>query len=401
MIIRERYLKLIRPFYNQELIKVLIGLRRSGKSVILTQIIDELKKDNIDDQHIIYINFEDYDYDELTNAKSLNKYIKEKMIDQKKYYLFFDEIQNVESWEKVINSFRATKNVSIFITGSNSDLLSSDLATHIAGRYVSFKITPFTFSEVCELLEIKDKEKIEEAFKDYIKWGGMPQRFMQTDDLSKKTYLNDIYDSIIIKDIVKRFNIKDIDLLNKIVTYVLTTPAQTFSPESLKKYFESVSRGVSLETIYNYLDYITRANLIFKAERYDIRGKRILTGKYKYYLTDLGFTNILSEGKKEKLGAYLENIVYNELIARGYNVNIGNLDNGEIDFIATKFDEKIYVQVAYLLADESVIQREFDAYKKIEDNFPKYVLSMDHFDFSKDGIIHKNIIDWLLEEEKN
>ena len=399
MIIRERYLKLIRPFYNQELIKVLIGLWRSGKSVILTQIIDELKKDNIDDQHIIYINFEDYDYDELTNAKSLNKYIKEKMIDQKKYYLFFDEIQNVESWEKVINSFRATKNVSIFITGSNSDLLSSDLATHIAGRYVSFKITPFTFSEVCELLEIKDKEKIEEAFKDYIKWGGMPQRFMQTDDLSKKTYLNDIYDSIIIKDIVKRFNIKDIDLLNKIVTYVLTTPAQTFSPESLKKYFESVSRGVSLETIYNYLDYITRANLIFKAERYDIRGKRILTGKYKYYLTDLGFTNILSEGKKEQLGAYLENIVYNELIARGYNVNIGNLDNGEIDFIATRFDEKIYVQVAYLLADESVIQREFDAYKKIEDNFPKYVLSMDHFDFSKDGIIHKNIIDWLLEEK--
>ena len=399
MIIRERYLKLIRPFYNQELIKVLIGLRRSGKSVILTQIIDELKKDNIDDQHIIYINFEDYDYDELTNAKSLNKYIKEKMIDQKKYYLFFDEIQNVESWEKVINSFRATKNVSIFITGSNSDLLSSDLATHIAGRYVSFKITPFTFSEVCELLEIKDKEKIEEAFKDYIKWGGMPQRFMQTDDLSKKTYLNDIYDSIIIKDIVKRFNIKDIDLLNKIVTYVLTTPAQTFSPESLKKYFESVSRGVTLETIYNYLDYITRANLIFKAERYDIRGKRILTGKYKYYLTDLGFTNILSEGKKEQLGAYLENIVYNELIARGYNVNIGNLDNGKIDFIATKFDEKIYVQVAYLLADESVIQREFDAYKKIEDNFPKYVLSMDHFDFSKDGIIHKNIIDWLLEEK--
>ena len=394
MIIRERYLKLIRPFYNQELIKVLIGLRRSGKSVILTQIIDELKKDNIDDQHIIYINFESLDY-----AKSLNKYIKEKMIDQKKYYLFFDEIQNVESWEKVINSFRATKNVSIFITGSNSDLLSSDLATHIAGRYVSFKITPFTFSEVCELLEIKDKEKIEEAFKDYIKWGGMPQRFMQTDDLSKKTYLNDIYDSIIIKDIVKRFNIKDIDLLNKIVTYVLTTPAQTFSPESLKKYFESVSRGVSLETIYNYLDYITRANLIFKAERYDIRGKRILTGKYKYYLTDLGFTNILSEGKKEQLGAYLENIVYNELIARGYNVNIGNLDNGKIDFIATKFDEKIYVQVAYLLADESVIQREFDAYKKIEDNFPKYVLSMDHFDFSKDGIIHKNIIDWLLEEK--
>lgn len=229
-----------------------------------------------------------------------------------------------------------------------------------------------------------------------VKWGGMPQRFMQTDDVSKKIYLNDIYDSIVIKDIVKRFKIKDIDLLNRIVAYILTTPSQTFSPESLKKYFESESRSVSLETLYNYLDYIIRANIISKVERYDVRGKRILTGKYKYYLTDLGFTNILSEGKKEQIGAYLENIVYNELIARGYKVNIGNLENGEIDFIATKYDEKIYIQVAYVLSDESVIKREFDSYKKIDDNYPKYVISMDKFDFSRNGIIHKNIIDWLL-----
>lgn len=398
MIIRERYLKQIRPFYNQDLIKVLIGIRRSGKSVILTQIIDELKKKETDDEHIIYMNFEDFDYEEYTDPKKLNNYVKEKIKDDKKYYIFFDEIQNVDSWEKVVNSLRATKNTSIFITGSNSDLLSSDLATHIAGRYVSFKITPFTFSEVCELLNITDKSDLDETFNDYIKWGGMPQRFMQSDDTSKKTYLSDIYDSIVIKDIVKRFNIKDIDLLNRIVTYILTTPAQTFSPESLKKYFESESRGVSLETLYNYLDYIVRANLVSKSERYDIRGKRILTGKYKYYLTDLGFTNILSDGKKEQLGAYLENIVYNELIARGYNVNIGNLENGEIDFIATRFEEKIYIQVAYILTDESVVKREFDAYKKIEDNYPKYVISMDKFDFSQNGIIHKNIIDWLLDK---
>lgn len=397
MVIRERYLKIIRPFYDQDLIKVLIGIRRSGKSVILTQIMDELRKDKIDENHIIYINFEDFDYNEYTDSKKLNNYIKEKIVDNKKYYIFFDEIQNVDSWEKVVNSLRATKNTSIFITGSNSDLLSSDLATHIAGRYVSFKITPFKFSEVCELLNVTEKSDIEKTFDDYIKWGGMPQRFMQKDDLSKKTYLKDIYDSIIIKDIVKRFNIKDIDLLNRIVTYVLTTPSQTFSPESLKKYFESESRGVSLETLYNYLDYITRANLINKVERYDVRGKRILTGKYKYYLTDLGFTNILSEGKKEQIGAYLENIVYNELIARGYNVNIGTLENGEVDFIATRFEEKIYVQVAYILADESVVQREFGVYEKINDNYPKYVITMDKYNFSQNGIIHKNIIDWLLE----
>lgn len=396
MVIRERYLKEIRPFYNQELIKVLIGIRRSGKSVLLTQIIDELKINGINDNHIIYINFEDFDYEEYTEPKKLYKYIKEKIVDEEKYYIFFDEIQNVETWEKVVNSLRSTKNTSIFITGSNSDLLSSDLATHIAGRYVSFKITPFTFKEVCDLLNLKDKNDIDKQFSDYIRWGGMPQLFMQTDDLSKKTYLSDIYDSIVIKDIVKRFNIKDIDLLNRIVTYILTTPSQTFSPENLKKYFESESRSVSLETLYNYLDYIVRANLISKVERYDIRGKRILTGKYKYYLTDLGFTNILSEGKKEQIGAYLENIVYNELIARGYNVNIGNMDNGEIDFIATKFKEKIYIQVAYILADQNIIDREFGAYKKIDDNYPKYVITMDKFDLSQNGIIHKNIIEWLL-----
>lgn len=396
MVIRERYLKLIRPFYNQELIKVLIGIRRSGKSVILKQIMDELKETNIDDSHIIYINFEDYDYEEYTEPKKLNNYVKDKIIDDKKYYIFFDEIQNVDEWEKVVNSLRATQNTSIFITGSNSDLLSSDLATHIAGRYVSFKITPFTFGEVCKLLNIVNNRDIEDAFNDYIKWGGMPQRFMQQDDISRKTYLNDIYDSIIIKDIVRRFNIKDIDLLNRIVTYILTTPSQVFSPDSLKKYMQSDSRNVSLETLYNYIDYITRANLISKAERYDVRGKRILTGKYKYYLTDLGFTNILSDGKKEQIGAYLENIVYNELIARGFNVNVGTLDSGEVDFIATRFNEKIYIQVTYILSDEKVIEREFGVYKKIEDNYPKYVLSMDKIDLSENGIIHKNIIDWLL-----
>ena len=396
MIIRERYLKNIRPFYDQDLIKVLIGIRRSGKSVLLTQIMDELKNSNIDDNHIIYMNFEDLDNEEYTDYKKLNKYIKEKIKDKNKYYIFFDEIQNVVSWEKVVNSLRASENTSLFITGSNSDLLSSDLATHIAGRYVSFKITPFTFKEVCELLNIKDKNEIENEFLDYLKWGGMPQRFMQIDENSKKIYLNDIYDSIIVKDIINRFNIKDLDLLNRIVTYLITTPSQTFSPENLKKYFESISRSVSLETIYNYLDYLVRANLISKAERYDIRWKRILTGKYKYYLTDLGFTNILSEGKKAQIGAYLENIVYNELISRGYTVNVGSIDSGEVDFVATKFEEKIYIQVAYLLSDQNIIDREFKAYEKIADNYPKYVLTMDKIGMSQNGIIHQNIIEWLL-----
>ena len=401
MIIRERYLKEIRKFYDQDLIKVIIGIRRCGKSVLMKQIIDELKTKGIDEEHIIYINFEDYDYDIYTDSHKFHDFVKAKIKDNKKYYLFFDEIQNVDKWEKVINSFKSTLNVSIFLTGSNSDILSGELATHISGRYVSFKISPFSFKEVCELKNVLDKNKYEllDVFEEYVKWGGLPQVFMQVDDMSKKTYLNDVYNSIIVKDIVTRFNVKDVDLLNRIITYILTTPANTFSAESLSEYFESISRSVSLETIYNYIDYITRAMLIEKSSRYDIRGKRILTGKYKYYLTDLGFTNILSEGKKEQLGAYLENIVYNELINRGYTVYIGTNDASEVDFIATRFQEKIYIQVAYLLANEETITREFNAFNNIKDNYPKYVISLDNFDFSKDGIIHKNIIEWLLEKD--
>ncbi len=399
MIIREIYLSKIRPFYDQDLIKVIMGIRRCGKSVLLLQIIDELKEKGIEEKQIIYINFENEDYSFIKNDMDLHNYIKEKIINKEKYYLFFDEIQNIKDWEKAINSFKASKKVSIFITGSNSDLLSGELATHLAGRYVSFKIYPLTFSEVCELKNIKEKKDIEEAFDDYITWGGMPQRFMMTDEMQTKTYLSDVYDSIVVKDIITRFGIKDLNLFNRIVEYIVTTPSQNFSAESLSNYFTNKdNREVSKVTLYNYLEYMTKAMLINKADRYDIRGKRILNGKYKYYLTDLGLGQVKNIGKRQQLGAYLENIVYNELISRGYDVKIGNLERAEIDFIATRFKEKIYIQVAYILADDNVIDREFGAYKGIEDNYPKYVLTMDKHDFSQEGIIHKNVIDWLLEK---
>ena len=399
MIIREKYLSKIRPFYDQDLIKVIMGIRRCGKSVILLQIIDELKEKGIPESQIIYINFENEDYSFIKDDLDLHNYIKEKMINTEKYYLFFDEIQNVEHWEKAINSFKASKNVSIFITGSNSDLLSGELATHIAGRYVSFKVYPFTFKEVCELKNLTDKQDIETAFNDYIIWGGMPQRFMMTDEFQVRTYLTDVYDSILVKDIISRFNIKDLDLFNRVVEYIVTTPSQNFSADNLSNYFANKDdREVSKNTLYNYLEYMAKAMLVNKAERYDVRGKRILTGKYKYYLTDLGLGQIKNTGKRLQIGAYLENIVYNELISAGYDVKIGGIDKGEIDFIATRFKEKIYIQVAYILADDSVVEREFGAFKTIEDNFPKYVLTMDKLDFSQDGIIHKNIIDWLLED---
>ena len=398
MIIRERYLSKIRPFYDQDLIKVIMGIRRCGKSVLLLQIIEELKEKGIPESQIIYINFENEDYSFIKNDIDLHNYIKKKIVNKEKYYLFFDEIQNVKDWEKAINSFKSSKNVSVFITGSNSDLLSGELATHLAGRYVSFKLYPLTFGEVCVLKNLKERTEIEDAFDDYITWGGMPQRFMLTDEMQTRTYLSDIYDSIVVKDIITRFGIKDIDLFNRIVEYIVTTPSQNFSAESLSNYFANKDdREVSKITLYNYLEYMAKAMLINKVDRYDIRGKRILNGKYKYYLTDLGLSQVKNIGKRPQLGAYLENIVYNELISRGYDVKIGNLEKAEIDFIATRFKEKIYIQIAYILADDTVIDREFGAYKGIEDNYPKYVLTMDKHDFSQEGIIHKNVIDWLLD----
>lgn len=399
MIKREKYLKRIRPFYEQDLIKVITGIRRCGKSVILNQIMDELRQSGVKDEQIIYINFEFTDYIDINDAKKFNDFIEKKLINKNKYYVFFDEIQNVDRWEKVVNSLKAkyNENISIFITGSNSDLLSGELATHIAGRYVSFKIYPFTFDEVCELKDIKDKDKyeLERTFDDYIIWGGMPQRFLMNDELQIKTYLSDVYNSIVVKDIIERFKIKDLDLFNKILTFIMTTPSQTFSADSLTKYLLIENIDVSKMTVYNYLEYMCRALLINKADRFDVRGKRILNGKYKYYLTDLGFTNILNDGKKKQISTYLENIVYNELVTRGYNVNIGTLENGGIDFIATRFEEKEYYQVTFHLSDD-IIEREFGVYKNIQDNYPKYVISCDTFDFSQNGIIHKNIIDFLL-----
>ena len=398
MLNRENYLKKIRPFYNQDLIKVLTGIRRCGKSVLLNQIINEIKEMKIDEEHIIYINFENQDYDNIRNANALNQYIKDKIQDNNKYYLFFDEIQNVIEWEKVINSFKATLNVSIFITGSNSNLLSGDLATHIAGRYIAFRIQPFSFKEVCDLKQINDKTEIEKEFQEYLLWGGFPQRFAVGEEEQLIGYLENIYDSIVLKDIVSRNKVQNINLLDSLIQYLVSTPSQTFSGTSLMKYFESDNRAFSSETIYNYFEYIVNSYIVNRVQRFDVRGKRILTRTDKYYLTDLGLSYIKNINKRVEYGAYLENIVYNELINRGYTIYTGKNGDKEIDFIATKGTEKLYFQVAYILADDTVVNREFGSYKDIDDNYPKYVLSMDKLDFSQNGIIHKNVIDWLLEK---
>ena len=397
MIKREMYLKKIRDSYDSELIKIIVGVRRS---VLMMQIIEELILKGIKENHIIYINFEDFDYTDYTNPKMFHQYVKEKIKDEEKYYLFFDEIQNVQDFEKVINSFRATMNVSIFITGSNSRVLSGDLSTYLAGRYINIRMMPFTFSEYMELQKeqgnIKDKE---EAFLEYIEWGGMPQIYNSKSIQERKMYLRDLYNTVILKDIVERNSIKDVNLLNRVIQFMMENVGGVISANSITKFLKSDNVTTSVDTILNYIEYINNSMIASKASRYNIRGKSVMTLLEKYYMVDLGLLQLKSSPIEKKVGGRLENIVYNELIARGYDVYIGKTDNGEIDFVVDNFGERFYIQVADYLSSEEVIEREFGAYKNVADNFPKYVITMDKMDYSKDGIIHKNIIDWLLDEK--
>ena len=396
MLKREMYLSRIRGFYDSDLIKILVGIRRCGKSVILNQIIGEIKEKGTDDEHIIYINFEFIEYEELQDYKKLNQYIKEKIIDEKKYYVFLDEIQKVDKFEDVVNSLRASiNNISIFITGSNSKLLSNELSTVLSGRYVLFNIYPLSYREFIALTNKNGKS--EETFWDFVKWGGLPNRTQFTDEVNIKDYLHSVFDSIILRDVVERLGLKDTILFDLLLQYIVDTTGRQFSAENVMKFLRSEGKSVSTETIYIYLDALCKALMIRKIYRYDIHGKAMLKTLNKYYMTDLGIAQIKNNNFEINKSFAIENIVYNELLERGYDVYIGKTKDGEIDFIATKTNEKIYFQVAYLLADDKVIQREFGAFKDVNDNYPKYVLSLDKVDFSKNGIIHKNIIDWLLE----
>lgn len=398
MIKREIYLKQIRGFYHMDLIKVLTGIRRCGKSVLLMQIMEELKEKGITEEQILYINFEDYDYSFIQTGMDLHDYVKERVTVGKKYYLFFDEIQTVPNFERVINSLKVKFDASIFITGSNGKLLSGELATYLSGRYVSFRIMPFSFAEMCELKELAEENIEDGVLIDYLNWGGLPQRFQMDNEEQTKTFLRDVFDTIVLKDIVQRAGIKDIELFNRIIEYLICNPSQIFSVTAISNYFLSINRKVSKETIYNYLEHIVSSLIMSKVSRYDIRGKRILTKMDKYYLMDMGLGRIRNSGFKLEMGALLENVVYNELLVKGYEVYVGKSRNSEVDFVAVKGQEKAYYQVAYFLMDQTVIDREFGAYAGIADNYPKYVLSMDKMDFSRDGIIHKNVIKFLLEK---
>lgn len=398
---RKIYINHIRQYYDSNLIKVITGIRRCGKSVLLSQIKDEIEESfSLNDEHIIWINFEDLKFAKLNTSEKLNNYILKKITDDHKYYIFLDEIQHVRSFEKVLASLKATQNVSLFVTGSNSKLLSGRLATLLVGRCKEFKIMPFSYSEMMDFYKENNLELSSKPFNNYLRFGGMPQRFDYKNEEDIKAYLRDIFYGIIDKDICNSKSKINKEVFLPIAKYVIANSSKEFSAEKIVEYFNKQNtNSISSKYVYRYLDKLEQACLINRVNRYDIASKRNLKSIEKQFVIDPGFLLVVNESNQVSSSHALENLVYNELIYRGYDVKIGKTYKGEIDFVVMKDNKKCFIQVAYMLISDDVIEREFGAYKSVRDSSPKYVLSLDDMDMSKDGIIHLNIEEWLLHKK--
>ena len=404
LIEREMYMSRIRPFIGKDIIKVMTGMRRCGKSVMLELVKRELVREGVSEANFFSYNFEDLTISNLCEATALHDDVCKRVQGAiGKVYLFFDEIQEVLEWEKAINSLRVRLDCDIYITGSNARLLSSELSTYLAGRYVEFVIYPFSFGEFLPLYRQSFPEAgIKECFNAFISFGGMPfLSELNYNENASKMYLSDAFSSVVVKDIAKRNNIRDIDLLERIIAYVMSNMGCTFSASSLSRYFKSQDRRVSVDTILNYLKFAMEAFLFYQVKREDLIGKEVLVSNEKYYIADHGSREAVWGRNNESIELVLENIVLIELFRRGYDVHVGRVGDKEIDFVATRQNEKIYVQVSYMLASESTIEREFGVYALVRDNWPKYVVSMDELDMSRDGVKHVNIIEFLLAADWN
>lgn len=393
-IIREKYISKIKPFINKPVLKILTGMRRVGKSSLLHIIKDEILKD-VADENKIYINFEATNLLSINNVNSLLEYLKPLLEDVKgKVYFFFDEIQVIDGWEQVISDLKHNRDYDIFLTSSNKKLISN-----LSEKYVEFEIQPFTFSEFKKAFENMELSK-ENLFYKFIQLGGLPfLKYFDLDETPSFEYLNDIYNTVLVKDVLQYNNIRDVDLFNHIFSYILTNVGQSFSANSIKTYLKNKNKNISVDTILNYLEYCNIAFLIKKVPRYDILSKKTLKVDEKYYLTDHGFRQATGFPITQDIERILENLVYIELLSRGYEVKVGKVKDKEINFIAKKEKSLSYYQISYKIRDEKTRERIFETYNSITDNFPKYVLSMDHSNFSQDGVIHKNIINFLLEDE--
>ncbi len=399
MIQRETYMRRIRPFIGGDLIKVMTGIRRSGKSVMLELVKQELLKTGVSAAQFISVNFEDLRNAPLCSAEALHAEILHRASSiQGKVYLFFDEVQEVTDWEKCVNSLRVALDCDIYLTGSNAKLLSGELATYLGGRYVEFVIYPFSFAEFLDLYRpTAPQATVQQCFQKYLLCGGMPYLAnLQYDEDASRQYLVDLFNSVQLKDVVRRNKIRDVDLLERILSYVMSNVGTTFSAISLSKFLKSENRTVAPETVLNYIKYCCDAYLFYQVKRQDLHGKQILSTNEKYYIADHGIREAVLGGNMRDINLILENIVFLELLRRGYQVTVGKAGTKEVDFVCEKHGEKLYIQVTYLLASAETIEREFGVYESIRDNFPKYVVSLDDLDMSRNGIKHRNIRDFLL-----
>ena len=400
MILRQAYLDQIIPLIDKSLIKVLTGVRRSGKTVLLSQIQDYLLEKGISKSNIISISLESKKNKKYKDGDVLYDYlISTCEAIEGKVYIFLDEIQVVSKWEEVVSTLLVDVDCDNYITGSNSKLLSGELATLIAGRYIQIHIYPFALSEAKAIQIQNGKYTSDEAlFADYLRYGGLPMRFA-LEDISLEPYLSDTYDAIVVKDVIQRNNIKDTGLLNMIITFLMDNIANPFSARSIVAALKAEGINTTVETVISYIDYIKKAMVIYSVQRYDIKGKKLLTTNEKYYTVDLGLRNCVKASGGIDYNKLYENIVYLELLYRGYDVRVGKTDDYEIDFVAYKGNDILYVQVCYLLASPETIDREFGNLERIKDNYPKYVISTDEFDMSHEGIKHLNILDFLWGDE--
>ena len=399
MIKRKFYLEKIVKLIDTEDIKVITGVRRCGKTVLLKQIIDELENRGIASENIIYMSFESSKYKNIRNDNDLDEFIFSKTNNLNgKIYLLFDEIQKVKNWEVSLNSYRVDLECDIYITGSNSQLLSGELATLISGRYISINMLPFSFKELIQYYD-EMHENIDEIklFEQYLSYGGFPG-LLNYENEEKEKYLYDLYSTIVLNDILYKNKVKDLDLLERLMEFMISNIGQLFSANSISKYIKNENRKTTPHTIINYMDYARNAFIFYQIKRENIKQKRKLLISDKYYLVDSGFYFIFNGSTQRNWGQLLENIVFLELIRQGYSITIGKIQDLEVDFVCRKANQIKYIQVSQSILDENTRKREFKSLEKISDSYPKYVISMDSFDFSANGIIHLNIIDFLKSE---
>ena len=397
---RELYLRRLIQYRDKPLIKVITGLRRCGKSTLLSLFENHLIKNGVEKDHIIRMNFESFEFDEITSYKELHAYIKKRLINNSdKHYILLDEVQQVSSWEKVINSFLVDANVDIYITGSNAYLLSSELSTLLSGRYVEIKMQPLSFKEYLDFTEDYKDQNLQEKFNQYLKFGGLPTVVDLMDNTETiGPFLEGIYNTVLVKDVIERNGVRDAALLDSILKFIAANIGSIVSTKKISDYLTSSGRKTTSDTVDNYLRMLENAFIIYKANRYDLKGKMYLKTLEKYYIVDMGIRNQLTGLRNTDYGHVLENIVFLELLRRGYDVTIGKIGSLEVDFIATKSDEKIYYQVSATILDEKTRERELRSLESISDNYPKYILTMDQTIFNDfSGIKVKNIIDFLLE----